>query len=117
MTGVKATEQAAQAAPAPAVRIFGWVVLTAMAAFLINTYLTFWIGLPGAGSLFGWQSNGDPNAWMWLQVAIYVAIPALASMWVWRTPDRSLRADAKAISDANAFIIRAAFWEIGRAHV
>ena len=99
-------------APAPAVRIFGWVVLTAMAAFIINNYLTFFIGLPGAGSLFGWASNGDPNAWMWLQVAIYLAIPGGACLRVLRTPNRSLRAEAKAISDANTFIIRAAFWVV-----
>ncbi len=112
MAGVKATERAAQAAPAPAVRIFGWLVLSSMAAFLINAYLTFWIGLPGTGSLFGWQSNGDPNAWMWLQVAIYVALPVATSLRVLRTPDRSLRADAKLISDFNAFIVRAAFWVV-----
>ncbi len=112
MTGVKATDRAAQAAPAPAVRIFGWLILAMMAAFLINTYLTFWIGLPGAGSLFGWRSNGDPNAWMWLQVAIYVALPVATSLRVLRTPECSLRADAKMISDFNAFIIRAAFWVV-----
>jgi TRAP-type mannitol/chloroaromatic compound transport system permease small subunit len=107
-----AAPSAARSAPAPTTRIFGWFVLAAMAAFLINTYLTFWLGLPGVGSLFGWQSNGDPNAWMWLQVAIYVLIPAAACLKVLRTPERSLRADAKAISDANAFIIRAAFWAV-----
>jgi len=107
-----ATAQAVQSAPAPVTRIFGWLMLAAMAAFMLNSYLTFWIGLPGTGSLFGWQSNGDPNAWMWLQVAIYLALPGLACRYVLRSPDRSLRADAKAISDANAFIIRAAFWVV-----
>jgi TRAP-type mannitol/chloroaromatic compound transport system permease small subunit len=112
MTGVKSTDRAVQAAPAPVVRIFGWLVLAMMAAFLINAYLTFWIGLPGAGSLFGWRSNGDPNAWMWLQVTIYVALPVATSLRVLRTPDCSLREDAKLISDFNAFIIRAAFWVV-----
>ena len=98
--------------PAPLVRIFGWANLALMAAFLINTYLTFFIGLPGTASLLGWQSHGEPNAWMWLQVAIYLALPGGACWHVLRTPGRSLRADAKAISDANAFIIRAAFWVV-----
>ncbi|MEE8454336.1 MAG: TRAP transporter small permease subunit [Limibaculum sp.] len=101
-----------EGAPAPLVRIFGWANLALMAAFLINTYLTFFIGLPGTGSLLGWQSHGEPNAWMWLQVAIYLALPGGACWHVLRTPGRSLRADAKAISDANAFIIRAAFWVV-----
>jgi TRAP-type mannitol/chloroaromatic compound transport system permease small subunit len=49
---------------------------------------------------------------MWLQVAIYLGLPGAACWRVLRTPGRSLRADAKAISDANAFIIRAAFWVV-----
>jgi TRAP-type mannitol/chloroaromatic compound transport system permease small subunit len=93
-------------------RIFGWFMLALMAAFMINAYLTFFIGLPGTGSLLGWQSNGDPDAWIWLQAAIYAALPGAACLHVLRTPERSLRADAKAISDANAFIVRAAFWVV-----
>ncbi len=116
MAGVNETDPiaapVAQAAPAPTTRIFGWFMLAAMAAFIINTYLTFWIGLPGTGSLVGWESHGDPNAWKWLQVAIYAGLPGAACLHVLRTPERSLRADAKAISDANAFIVRAAFWVV-----
>ena len=112
MSGVNETDPAAKAAPAPTTRIFGWFMLALMAAYMINAYLTFWIGLPGTGSLVGWESNGDPNAWIWLQVAIYVALPGAACLRVLRTPERTLRADAKMISDANAFIIRAAFWVV-----
>jgi TRAP-type mannitol/chloroaromatic compound transport system permease small subunit len=112
MAGVSETAPGPSGGAASATRIFGWFMLAAMAAFLANTVLTFWFGLPGAGSLFGWHSNGDPNAWMWLQVAIYVLAPAAACLHVLRTPGRSLRADAKAISDANAFFIRAAFWVV-----
>ena len=107
-----AASPAARSAPAPVTRMFGWFMLALMAAFMLNAYLTFFIGLPGTGSLLGWQSHGDPNAWIWLQVAIYVALPGAACLRVLRTPGRSLRADAKAISDANAFIIRAAFWVV-----
>ena len=84
-----ASAMVAKAAPAPVTRIFGWLILAFMAALLINNYLTFFIGLPGTGSLFGWQSNGDPNAWMWLQVAIYVLIPGAAVLKVLRTPKLS----------------------------
>ncbi len=107
-----AASPAARSAPAPVTRIFGWFMLALMAAYMINAYLTFWIGLPGTGSLVGWESNGDPNAWIWLQVAIYLGLPGAACLHVLRTPERSLRAEAKAISDANAFIIRAAFWVV-----
>jgi hypothetical protein len=59
MVGVNVTDSTtpkdtvAKSAPAPVTRMFGWLVLAMMTAFLINTYLTFWIGLPGVGSLFG----------------------------------------------------------------
>ncbi|MFQ5565460.1 MAG: TRAP transporter small permease subunit, partial [Paracoccaceae bacterium] len=112
MAGVNDTDPIAQGAPAPATRLFGWVMLALMAAYLINAYLTFFIGLPGVGSLAGWESNADPNGWMWLQAAIYVALPAAACLHVLRTPSRTLRADAKVISDTNAFIVRAAFWVV-----
>jgi TRAP-type mannitol/chloroaromatic compound transport system permease small subunit len=107
---VSDTDPVGQGAPAPAIRMFGWFMLAAMAAFLINVVLTFWFGLPGIGSLFGWASNGPPNGWMWLQLAIYVLIPAAVCLQVLRTPGRALRADAKTVSDVNAFLIRAAFW-------
>lgn len=112
MVGVSETDSVAQGAPAPMIRMFGWFMLAAMAAFLINVVLTFWFGLPGIGSLFGWASNGPPNGWMWLQIALYVMIPVAACLQVLRTPGRALRTDAKTISDVNAFLIRAAFWVV-----
>jgi TRAP-type mannitol/chloroaromatic compound transport system permease small subunit len=112
MAGGNQTNLIAQGAPAPIIRIFGWFVLAAMATFLINVVLTFWFGFPGIGSLVGWETNAPPNGLEWLQVAIYVLVPAAACLQVLRTPNRSLRADAKVVSDANAFIIRAAFWVV-----
>ena len=47
--------------------MFGWFVLAAMAAFLINVVLTFWFGFPGIGSLVGWETNAPPNGLEWLQ--------------------------------------------------
>ena len=112
MAGVSTIEATTGTAPAPLVRAFGWCMLAAMAAFLLNTVLTYWFGLPGAGSLFGWRSNGEPGPMMWLQVAIYAALPLGAGFHALRTPDVTLRSDAKRISNANAFLIRAAFWVV-----
>ncbi|HSF94300.1 MAG TPA: TRAP transporter small permease subunit [Thermohalobaculum sp.] len=112
MADASANEGPAAASPAPVVRMFGWSVLAAMAAYLINAVLTFWFGLPGAGGLFGWQSYGPPGPMMWLQVAIYVLLPLAACLQVLRTPHVALRDDAKRVSDANAFLIRAAFWVV-----
>ena len=55
MAGVTDTNPVAQAAPAPVTRMFGWFVLAAMVTYLINVVLTFGFGLPGAGSLVGWD--------------------------------------------------------------
>jgi len=112
MTGVAQTDPFAGAEPAPVTRMFGWFMLAAMAAFLLNTVLTFWVGLPGVAPLLGLQANGAPNSWMYLQAALCVLIPALGILYVLRTPDRPLRADAKSVSDFNAFLIRAAFWVV-----
>jgi hypothetical protein len=57
MAGVSETAPGPSGGAASATRIFGWFMLAMMAAFLVNTVLTFWVGLPGAGSLFGRQSN------------------------------------------------------------
>lgn len=35
------------------IRLFGWVNLAVMAAFLLNNYLTYWQGLPGIAPVFG----------------------------------------------------------------
>lgn len=112
MVGVSETGTSGGALPAPVVRMFGWFVLAAMAAFLLNTVLTFWFGFPGAGSLFGWQSYGEPGALMWVQVAIYVLLPLAGCLHAVRSAHVSLREDAKRISDANAFLVRAAFWVV-----
>jgi TRAP-type mannitol/chloroaromatic compound transport system permease small subunit len=111
MAGVSVSD-VAPAAPAPVVRMFGWAMLAAMSAFLINAVLTFWFDFPGAGSLFGWESNGTPNGLMWVQVAIYAGLPIAACLHVARSSHVALRDDAKRVSDINAFLIRAAFWVV-----
>lgn len=112
MAGVTQTDPYAGASPAPLTRMFGWFMLAAMAAFLLNTVLTFWVGLPGVAPLLGWHADVAPNNWMYLQAALIVLIPLLGILHVVRTPDRALRADARAVSDFNAFLIRAAFWVV-----
>ncbi|MEM7530132.1 MAG: TRAP transporter small permease subunit [Pseudomonadota bacterium] len=94
------------------VRGFGWLMLTMLAAFLINSILTFWMGFPGADALFSGEGEGSATALSAVQIAIYVGAFVLAIWHVRRTPDASLRRDAARIADTNAFIIRAAFWVV-----
>ncbi|MEM7240130.1 MAG: TRAP transporter small permease subunit, partial [Pseudomonadota bacterium] len=97
--------------PAPVVRAFGWSTLALMVAFLVNVILTFWGGLPGIGPVMGWN-GGDAGVVAYLQAALYPAALAAACFFAFSTPDRSLRSDAERISNANQFLIRAAFWVV-----
>lgn len=92
--------------PAPVVRIFGWVMLAVLAAFMINNVLNVAFGFPGAGSAL------SAGGLAWAQVAIYAVGAALAALYVLRTGDTSLRWDAKQISDFNAYLIRSCFWVV-----
>jgi TRAP-type mannitol/chloroaromatic compound transport system permease small subunit len=110
MVGTDLSSQARGGSPAPVARIFGWGMLALMVAFLLNNVLTFYLGLPGAGGVFGWETNGAPGPAMYGQAAIYAILPALAVFYVIRTPGTVLREDAARISNANATLIRCAFW-------
>jgi TRAP-type mannitol/chloroaromatic compound transport system permease small subunit len=99
-----------QGAPAPLVRIFGWANLGLMAALIVNTILMFWFGWPGVGPLF---AGGDGSQVLMIaQTAIYAGTLGLVVYYVMATPERTLRREAKMVSDANAFFIRAAFWVV-----
>lgn len=109
-TSVPRSIAAGDGSPAPLVRIFGWLNLTVMAAFILNAILTFWFKWPGVLPLIGLGKAGGSAVLMGVQAAIYGGGVALAFYIVAATRDRTLRLDAKIISDANRFLIRAAFW-------
>lgn len=92
--------------PALVTRMFGWAMLSVLAAFMINNVLIVGWGFPAATQAMG----GDGHAW--LLVTIYVLLVALAVLWVLRTPDRALRYDASAISDFNAYLIRGCYFAV-----
>jgi len=98
--------------PAAFVRIFGWINLMIMAAYILNGILTFWFGFPGVLSLFGIGKPGGSTTLALIQTAIYIGAIALAIYVVSATPDRTLRRDAAIISDANRFLVRCAFWVV-----
>lgn len=100
-----------EAAPAVLVRSIGWAMLGLMAAYLINVFLTFWMGWPGIGQLLGWNSNGNGSATLSvLQMFLYPLIAAITILAVGRTAHRTLRQDETLVSNMNAFFIRACFW-------
>ncbi|MBL4598295.1 MAG: hypothetical protein JKX93_04925, partial [Rhizobiaceae bacterium] len=51
-----------------AVRLLGWCILALMLVFVVNNFLSFGAGLPGAGSALS-ESGGSALGWM--QFAFY----------------------------------------------
>jgi TRAP-type mannitol/chloroaromatic compound transport system permease small subunit len=96
-------------------RMFGWAVLGALAVFLLNNYLTFWLGWPGAGAAIGDLAADEEYvsaALAWLQLAAYPVAVMLAAVYVLKTGERSLRDDSARISNINTFLIRFAFFMV-----
>ncbi|WP_136656623.1 TRAP transporter small permease subunit [Nitratireductor sp. XY-223] len=88
------------------VRFFGWSVLAIMVAFLINNFLSFGAGFPGADSPF----SGGAGAAGLFQLVLYPLGVVLALLFVMRSRETALRTDGRRIAGINTFFIRAAFW-------
>lgn len=96
-------------------RMFGWAVLGALVVFILNNYVTFWLGWPGAGASVGYLAGGAESGsavLAWLQMAAYPAAVIMAALYVLSTADRSLRVDGERISKINIFLIRFAFFMV-----
>ncbi|MCX2725294.1 TRAP transporter small permease subunit [Roseibium salinum] len=93
-------------------RLFGWIVLAIMTAFLLNNYLTYWQDLPGIGPVFGARGNGSlPILWSWLQLGLYALLILAAIAYVLKNSS-TLREDSVRISNINVYLIRAAFFAV-----
>lgn len=93
--------------PAPIARIFGWSIIGALAAYLINNVLTVGFDYPFASSIF----SGGGSAAI-LPVLVYVTMIALAVFYVLRSGDTSLRWDARKLHNFNKYLIRSFFWAV-----
>ncbi|MBV0911132.1 TRAP transporter small permease subunit [Anianabacter salinae] len=92
---------------APLVRYFGWTMLFLLAAHQIANFLTVAYDFPGAFDAF---SGGSAGAWTQLVLLLVALI--LPAVVVASSPDRSLRYEARRISDFNAYLIRAFFFGV-----
>ncbi|NOX73502.1 MAG: permease, partial [Alphaproteobacteria bacterium] len=93
--------------PAPIARIFGWSIIGALAAYLINNVLTVGFDYPFASSIF---SGGGSAAIV--PVLVYMVAIGLAVFYVLRSGDTSLRWDARKLHNFNKYLIRAFFWSV-----
>ncbi|MGH1481492.1 MAG: TRAP transporter small permease subunit [Geminicoccales bacterium] len=93
--------------PAPSIRIFGWSMLTLLAAFMVNNVLVVGYGFPGIKAAFQ-----DDSGAAFLQLSLYALAIGLTVLFVLYSPYRSLRRDAALINGFNAFLIRGCFWTV-----
>lgn len=93
--------------PAILARLFGWISLTVLAAFLVNNLLVVYFDFPGIGAL-GQEGAGGA----WVQAGLYLVAVVLGAGFVLTTQDRALRWDAHRIHQFNTYLIRALFWSV-----
>lgn len=90
------------------VRLFGWVMLSVMAVYVVNNFLIYGAGLPGAKSILG----EGASAVAWLQALSYLIFVALAFYLVKKRSSNTLREDSLIITGFNTLFIRCAFWVV-----
>lgn len=90
------------------VRLFGWVMLAIMLAFVANNFLTFGAGLPGAKAAFG---DGAGIAAIF-QLILYPLLGMGAFLVLKKRAANTLREDSATISNINEVFIRCAFWVV-----
>lgn len=83
-------------------------MLAVMVAYIVNNFLTYGAGLPGANKILG----EGASAASWLQALFYIILAAVAIMFVRKRSDKTLREDSLMISNFNTVLIRCAFWVV-----
>jgi len=91
-----------------AIRLFGWIMLSILLAFVANNFLTYGLGLPGAES--AWSENASTLSYV--QAASYPVLILLAALMVSKNSGTTLREDSLRISNINTVLIRCAFWVV-----
>lgn len=100
--------------PPAGLRIFAWTVVGATFVFVLNAYLSFWLGWPGGDALLRRAAtlDGRATALSAVQIFLFALAFAVPLVLVLRSPGRALRADAAVMSRIVRFIIRWAFWAV-----
>ena len=93
--------------PAVLQRLFGWISLGVLAAFLINNILVVYFDFPGIAAM---GSEGGGLAWV--HAALYVVAVVISAGFVLTTQDRAIRWDAHRIHMFNVYLLRALFWSV-----
>ena len=79
--------------------------------YLLNNYLDFWQGWPGAGGILGREPlDGTAVLQAWVQLASYILTAIAVTVIALRTRERPFASDAALLSSVAAYIIATAFW-------
>ena len=79
--------------------------------YLLNNYLDFWQGWPGAGGILGREPlDGTAVLQAWVQLASYILTVIAVTVIALRTRERPFASDAALLSSITAYIIATAFW-------
>lgn len=90
------------------IRLFGWGMLSIMLVYVVNNFLNYGLGFPGANKVL----KEGASALSWLQALSYFVVAGAAVLWLNKRNDKTLRDDSLVISNYNTILIRCAFWVV-----
>jgi TRAP-type mannitol/chloroaromatic compound transport system permease small subunit len=122
MSSVAGSAHGESAHPSGLWRTLGWISVGITLIFVLNNFMTNWLGFPGAFSALSalgilsektaQPAEGGDLALGLIQCAMFLGVLVVSAMAVQRSPDRTLRQDALTMSAIVNYIIRAAFWSV-----
>jgi len=104
-------------------RVFAWSMVSLSLFFLFNNYLIFWKGWPGLWNFFAHHEmfgisplrkplDSNDLTLGWVQCFALVSMLSIISLFVFKTPKRTLIEDADILSRFAAYLTRASFWAV-----
>tara|TARA_E500000331_G_scaffold176169_1_gene169935 strand:- start:876 stop:1847 length:972 start_codon:yes stop_codon:yes gene_type:complete len=96
------------------VRSFGWLMVTTMIAFVINTYLSLGLGWPVIFSIF--QNSNNFNFVQYAQIFVEIFVYCIAILGVfyfaYKFKNISIREDSLYLNRLVNYFIRSCFWAV-----
>ena len=96
------------------VRSFGWLMVTTMIAFVINTYLSLGLGWPNIFSIF--QNFNNYNFVQYTQIFVEILVYCVAILGVfffsYKFKNISIREDSLYLNRLVNYFIRSCFWAV-----
>ena len=91
-------------------RVFGWSVAALTCCYIVNIYLSYWHGWPGA--FVALERAGAAGPLGMTQALSYPAVILASAVGAWMTRGRTLRLDSTFFMLASRYLIRACYWAV-----